>query len=347
MAEFSDILGVVDRAHLPKPGTQDVARFKEWYHFNVLDPAHGVDLIANVSLNGNVVQAGGGMAEVILLCHDHDKGWSGGIDSYDGAAITLARHEIGVSVADAGTVHYADGAYGIDLHMRDGSVEFIASLAPRTEPMLVWSDTTLGSGRLNWLIVPHLAATGLLRMDGKSVDLCEVCAYHDHNWGYWKWGEDFAWEWGFSADMATRSGDGRIIVVFDRTSDRARETNLEHTLAIWRDDTLVKVFTRQMLRARRSGRFAGDVSRIPGSARLVAQGRVLTVPAEISVSARNEEDWLDVVYRVDAALQVCVPSELGFGHVELNETLGILDVRGVIGGDEVEFSARASFEFLA
>jgi len=54
-----------------------------------------------------------------------------------------------------------------------------------------------------------------------------------------------------------------------------------------------------------------------------------------------------VVYRVDAALQVCVPSEQGFGHVELNETLGTLEVRGVIGGTDVEFSARASFEFLA
>jgi hypothetical protein len=345
MGRFRDILGVIDRPHLPPPADPQRQWFKEWYHFNVLDAA-GIGIVVNISLAGDVTLAGQGRADLIALVHRRGSGWTGDIETFDAAAVELDRRRLSLKVADAMTLDYADGAFRLDLRRQASGVTLRARLVPLVEAMLLWNDTPLGSGRLNWLIVPHLLADGELDIGGERHELHRACAYHDHNWGCWRWGDDFGWEWGFAADMSREPEEGRVTVVFDRTTDRLGSASFEHTLAVWRAERLARVFTRRMLRTRRSGRFDGEIPRRPGAARLVADGEVLTVPRRFEVSARDGEDWLDLSYTVGAALQVSVPSEYGFGLVGLNETFGDLRVQGALGGEAVDFEARACFEFL-
>jgi hypothetical protein len=345
MEKVKDILGFVDRAHLPLPGSRKRQSFKEWYHFNVLDPNQGVDIIFNFSLAGDVSRAGAAQADVIALCHLASGGWFGAIDRYDAAAAQVDPGRLQIELGP-NRITYSDGAYHMTCRLRDEPFVLDARLSPRTTPMLIWNDTPVGSGSLNWLIVPDLQASGHLTVGETTKLFDRVAAYHDHNWGYWKWGEDFGWDWGFATAPRPAPDAPALTVVLGRTASRNGDAIYEQTMAIWNHAELVKLFTRRQVRARRDGRHIGDIPRLPGAARLIDQGRVLNVPAGYRVSARDDPDWLDIEYHIETALQISVPTDFGFGLVELNETFGTAEIRGEIRGLPVDFVARACFEFM-
>jgi hypothetical protein len=345
MERLREVLGLIDRAHLPRPGSSQRQNFKEWYHFNVLDPEHGLDIIFNFSLAGDVSRAGAANADVIALCHLASGGWFGGIDSYDAVAPQVATDRLLIELGP-NRITFSDSAYHVTWRLRDESVALEARLSPRAEPMLIWNDAPVGSGNLNWLIVPDLDASGHLTVAGATKPFHQVVAYHDHNWGHWKWGEDFGWDWGFATAPRPIHDAPALTVVFGRTASRNRAAIYEQTMAIWNNAELVKLFTRRQVRARREGCYAGDIPRLPGAARLIDQGRVLNVPAHYYVSARDDGDWLDIEYRIESALQIAVPTDFGFGLVDLNETFGSTRIRGEIGGLSVDFVTRACFEFM-
>lgn len=346
MTDLRMALGVVDRPHPPRRGEPNIECYKEWYHFNVLDTTSGIDLIVNVSVAGDVTRAGGGDADVIVLCHRSSEGWFGGIDRFDASAVVFDPHVLRIESAPVQLV-FAGGEYRLHVERADAPACIDLRFEPCTDPLLLWNDTPLGGGRLNWLIVSHLKASGVIELGHARIELENACAYHDHNWGYWRWGDDFGWEWGFCTDDRDKSETTRTTIVFDRTSDRQGDISLEHTLAVWRGTTLTKVFTRHALRCRRAGRFEGPVRREPSAANLVAPGAVVTVPQSFAISSRDGVDWIDLHFEVDAALQVSVPREYGFGIVGLNETFGHVTVNGEVGGQRITFATRACFEFLS
>jgi hypothetical protein len=340
-----DVLGIVDRPHLPAPGSTARENYKEWYHFNVLDPAQGLDVLVNLSLAGDVTRAGAARADMIAFCHRARQGWLGGIDGYDAAAAVLAPERMDVALGH-NSLRYEAGVYRLSVQLRDEPFVLEATLLPQSRPLLIWNDTPVGSGSVNWLIIPALQASGRLAAGGTTSLFSGVTAYHDHNWGRWKWGEDFGWDWGFAADRPDAESEARTTIVIDRTADRLGTAVMEQTLAVWRGPDLRALFTRRTIRARRSGRFTGQVPKWPGAAWLIDAGEVQTVPAHYAISARDGSNWLDVDYLVEAALQLSVPSDFGFGLIGLNETFGTLTAEGEVCGEAIGFSARASFEFL-
>lgn len=346
MPTSDEALGIVDRPHLPRPDAPNREDFKEWYHFNVVDPAQGTDIIINLSLAGDVTRAGHGKADVIALCHQAPHGWSGTIDTYDGSAGEFRGDRLDMAIGP-NRLAFIDGVYRLSIQLRDQPFIFEAQFVPRSEPLMIWNDTPLGSGRLNWLVVPRLVASGRLSLAGQTYLFEGVPAYHDHNWGAWKWGDDFSWDWGFAISPDDDSRDDAFTVVFDRTANRTGNMVFEQTLAIWRRTALAKLFTRQMIRVERSGRLTTHIPRIPGAIRLIETGQVLNIPALYRISARDESDWLDFEYRPDAGLQIGVPKDYGFGLMGLNETFGNWIARGEVGGESVSFAARACLESLS
>lgn len=345
MRNLRELLGSIDRAHLPQPGSSKRQDFKEWYHFNIVDPDQGLDIIFNFSLAGDVTRAGAARADVIALCHLAGGGWFGAIDSYDGVAVEVASDRLMIALGP-NSVTFADNAYHIAWRLQDESFVLDARLSPRVEPLLIWNETSVGSGSLNWLIVPDLEASGQLTVNGTTKSFHRIDSYHDHNWGCWKWGEDFGWDWGFATEPRPAPEAPALTLVFGRTTSRNGDTIYEQNLAVWNHAELAKFFTRRQVRARREGRHLGDIPRLPGAARLINQGRVLNVPARYRISARDDPDWLDIEYSVETALQISVPTDFGFGLVELNETFGMARIRGEVGGRPVAFMTRACFEFM-
>ena len=134
-------------------------------------------------------------------------------------------------------IAFRAGRYRVAAALRDGSVAVRAELAPAAAPAMIWHDTPVGSGYVNWLIVPDLAVEGTARLPGWRGPLDGWRGYHDHNWGRWWWGEDFGWQWGVAREPAGADGGGPgLTVVYDRTSDRGgRGGEGAHALALERD----------------------------------------------------------------------------------------------------------------
>jgi len=339
-----DAIGGIDRPHIPIPGALHLSSYKEWWHFNLVDDASGLDAIVNLSLSGDIRRTDGGQANLILLTQEPQHGWRGGLDIYDGLAATVGVEGVDLALGRS-SIRYAEGRYSLDLRSEDGSVRVRVELVPAAEPMLVWKDTPVGSGHINWLIIPYLVANGTVRVADRRYQIRGARAYHDHNWGRWRWGDNFGWDWGFCA-AATELDSEPLSFVYDRTVDRRGNRIVEHSLAVWRGEDLLRFFARHMISVRRSGTYREKVRRLPGVAGLIDGARVGTIPARIDFAGRCDEDVIEGAYIPDAALQIAIPRETGFGLVELNETLGWLTLSGTIAGIPFNATRRACFEFV-
>lgn len=337
-------LGVIDRLHPPAAGAADAGRYKEWHHFVLFDGGERT-VIVNLSVDGDLTGAGG-QAKVVLLAHGPE-GWSGGVDLYAGADAAVSARSAGMRVGRQ-RIAFRDGRYRVQAALRDRSLAVTAYLAPVAEPAIIWHDTPVGSGYVNWLIVPDLVVEGSARLPGWRGTLDGWRGYHDHNWGRWWWGEDFGWQWGAAREPAAADGgEPPLTVVYDRTSDRGGTVAKEHTLSLWSGTELVRVFARGELRARMRGRFdGGPVRRLPGVMGLLAQGSASAVPRCVEVEADDGIDRLALRFLPASLVEVVVPSEMGPGFVRLAEVVGDVRVEGRAAGRDVAFAARAVFEFM-
>ncbi|HET6692553.1 MAG TPA: hypothetical protein VFG74_16990, partial [Miltoncostaeaceae bacterium] len=301
-------------------------------------------VIVNLSVDGDLPGAGG-QAKVVLLAHGPE-GWSGGVDLYRGADAAVSGRSAGLRVGRQ-RIAFRGGRYRVAAALRDGTLAVRAELTPAAEPAMIWHDTPVGSGYVNWLIVPDLAVGGTARLPGWRGPLDGWRGYHDHNWGRWWWGEDFGWQWGVAREPAGADGGPGLTVVYDRTSDRGGTIAKEHTLSLWSGADLVRVFARGELRARMAGRFAGGpVRRVPGVMGLLAQGSASAVPRAVEVEAADDGARLALRFVPASVVEVVVPGELGAGFVRLAEAVGEMAVEGRVAGRDVAFRSRAVFEFM-
>jgi hypothetical protein len=340
----AEALGVIDRLHPPDPGAPDAGRYKEWHHFVLFDGGDRT-VIVNLSVDGDPAGSGG-QAKVVLLAHGPE-GWSGGVDRYAGSEAALSRRSAALRVGRQ-RIAFRDGRYRVAAALRDGSLAVRARLAPAAEPAMIWHDTPVASGYVNWLIVPDLAAEGTARVPGWRGALEGWRGYHDHNWGRWWWGEDFGWQWGVARGPAGADGGGPpLTVVYDRTSDRGGVVAKEQTLSLWSGTRLVRVFARGELRARMRGRYDdGPVRRVPGVMGLLAQGSASAVPRCVEVEADDGIDHVGLGFVPESVVAVVGPRVRGPGVGRVAEVVGTISVEGRVAGRDVRFAARAVFEFM-
>jgi hypothetical protein len=346
VTDLIEHLGLLNRSYRAQGVREDSDSFKEWYHVNILDDVLGIDTLVNFSLTGNPFAPDQGEAATIVLVHERGKGWSGNLDQYDGLAATFSELSTNVAMGSS-RLHWRDGSFFLDAALRDGSIVLSCELIPKTEPMMIWKNTPVGSGHINWLIVPWLEAKGFLSVGERHFKFEDARAYHDHNWGHWRWGENFAWDWGFSSRLGHAADGEAISFVYDRTTNLQRSDKREHTLAVWKGKRLLKLFTRRNIEYIRSRQFdPRKIGRVPGVMNLANQGQVLSVPAKVEIRAKENRDWLNISFCVEAARQIAVPAEIGVRTVELNESYGHVMLIGQIGKMPLELEGSACFEFV-
>jgi hypothetical protein len=340
------LLAVLDRAHTPPPGHKRLAKYKEWWHLNIIDEHQGLDLIVNLSLNGDIHSAGQGRAYRILIAHEHDFGWTSDLSQREGIAVSAGDEALEL---DLEGISFVPDGQALKLSIDQDSAQRIygeLEFLPQADPMMIWKNTTLGDGRINWFLVPDLLASGHITIEGRTYVLDNARSYHDHNWGHWLWGDNFGWEWGFAAAISQTSS-GPLSFVYDRTSDKGGMATVEHSIGIWKGAELACFFSRRDIRLTRIGAFDRAVQRIPGISHIVDDARVVGIPKEIRIRAESGADWIDAIYRPQDVLQIAIPSELGRGLTELNETMGDLLLMGQIGSETISAHGRACFEFVS
>ncbi|GDX80966.1 hypothetical protein LBMAG42_27770 [Deltaproteobacteria bacterium] len=306
----------------------------EWMHFVIV--GQGLRLLVNLSLRR---EAGEVRPRVVVLL------WSGGVWSGGIHEPRMRDVEVRAGGVDAffgaSFVRSVGGDYVLHLDPADTGVAGDFVLRPEAAPLLATNLKLPDSGRFHWVSVPRLSVvSGELRLP-HAVSLTGCTAYHDHNWGSFDFGGDFAWEWSFGLPASPLDPWSLMAL---RVSDRARHRTLVAGLAVWRDGQLWRDFRNAEVEFSRSGRWAeAPPHRLPAldPDTFEALG---SPPLTASWHGRDGSDWIDVVGSTESSAQLILPA--GGRLVVLSELPSRLRVLGSLRGRSVDCGLLGMLEVV-
>src|SRR5262245_35174841 len=169
---------------------------KEWLHFCVL--GGDMELLVNFSLSdGSGPDMAGSLQQARLTVLARSGTWDGDIETFPMGNVFAPPGRLDVRFGANG-VRFGDGAFQVHVALRERRVAADLVLVPVTRPIRAPQVPLLDGPPLRWVIVPRLAAHGTVTVGSRVHSLGGDPAYHDHNWGRFHWGQDFAWLWGFA-----------------------------------------------------------------------------------------------------------------------------------------------------
>jgi hypothetical protein len=340
----ADLIAQADLFHWPVPQGARAGWHKEWYHFCIL--GESIHVIVNLSLSGDTRPAapsGAQLARVLVMTRSvaRDIAWDGDVETLPWRDVCIASNAIDARFGH-NTVRFQDGSFDLSVALQDRPIALKLSLRPLALPLVMRSNACIGEGSLNWLVAPRLAASGAVTV-GRSVHvLKDAPAYHDHNWGRWLWGQDFAWQWGFGLQA-----DAPWSAVFYRTTNRARSRVRDLSLALWKGERLQCVFAGREVQVHQSGYLSRPrVDKYPRVMALVSPETTTDVPRHLDVIASTGGDELRCHFLAEDVAQVVIPNETDLDSTLVNEAVGRVTLEGRVEGETVSMEGKGSFEFL-
>jgi hypothetical protein len=317
---------------------------KEWHYFCAL--GEDIDLIANLSLSDRrSLQAGAPSviedACVILLARTADGRWHGDAEACDPTTVLVQAGRVNARFG-ASRVVLRDGVYRLDSCVRAHQVTASLELRPTARPALTRTVPLGLHEAMHWLVVPRLDASGEVRVGNAVFRLQGAPAYHDHNWGRFAWGGDFAWEWGVA--LSGRS-DGWSLIYY-RITDRARHKSLSQGVLLWHGDRHCRTFRDGDVSIHSSDLVVlGRCLRVPRIMSLAIPGTVADIPRRLEVAARGGNDRIEIVLDLEDGAQIGLPDESGDRMTLISECRGRLRASGRIRGAPVHVDAPLLIEF--
>jgi hypothetical protein len=323
-------------------------RHKEWHHFVIFAPT--VDVLVNFSVCNelrNDTPEGVERPRIVLLVREHGNrahGWDGDVETFAVDDTLACGGRIDLSFRD-NTLTFADGCFTIAAALQDRPIAVRLQLTPVTMPVFLPSIAMLDGPPLQWVVVPRLEASGTVTVGAREYAIVDAPAYHDHNWGYFLWGHDVAWEWGF---VLPEERAVPWALTFVRLTNRARTVALEHKLLLWKQDALVRVFRERDLEVAADLEYlhAPRIFKVPRPMALVAPETAIDVPRGVLTRARAGDDWLECRCDGQDVAQVLIPSETQLGVTIFNELVAESSVHGCVEGEPVHFHGRSILEFI-
>ncbi len=268
---------------------------KEWSHFCVL--GRELTLIANLSL---------APARVVALARVAGLGWLGAVESVERGALELRGGSIDARFG-ASALRFRDGAYQLELATRDGSLAARLELRPRLRPALTSSIPLARAATMKWFVVPRLEASGHVCVRERSFALERAPAYHDHDWGPFRWGGDFSWEW---AVVLPEGDAAEWSFVFQRISDRARHRTLSQGLLAWRKGGHALTLHGRELSLRSEGLLRQRRALVvPGVMRLVGGAGATDAPRRLELRAERGADVVELALELEDLARIAVPND--------------------------------------
>ena len=312
---------------------------KEWYHFCVIAP--GLELIINFSLEADLRPAATQASVSRLIVLARTQGWHGAVETFSPGEVSGSPTDVHLELGPH-RLRFEDGVFHLAIRPQEGGLSAVLRLEPLAMPLRS-QGATLGDGSLSWVVVPALRARGSVRVGDRLFRLDGAPAYHDHNWGTWRWGSDFAWQWGFGLP----AGGSPWSLVFSRMTNRARTRELDRKLCLWRDGRLVRLFTERDVEVRPEGYLRREhVWKVPAIMALLSPGDALDVPRTLHVTARSGQDHLTLRFDADDVAQIVIPNETDLGVTLISEVCGRLALRGCVQGEPLTAEGAGVFEHV-
>jgi hypothetical protein len=325
--------GFLRRSPWPHGGA---ARNREWLHVSL----HHQDLvlIVNASIVDDLRPAAKPHTERVRVLVVARAGgtWDGGVDE-----IHAPELRGGQLMARLGEVALAleDGRLALRGRLRERPIAFDLVLDPLAFPSLATGTPIGDEPPINWLVVPHLAATGRVEIEDRVFELAGVPAYHDHNWGRFSH-RDLVWRWGHA------TGGGHSVVLA-QLLDSLHASEYMQALLVWDGARQQRVFRGHTLVVEPEGflRPARPFV-VPRCASLLADGVATEVPRRLHLHASCSGDELTGVFEARDLARIVVPDDESLETTIIHEVAGRLHVTGRIRDRAIAIDAPAIFEFL-
>lgn len=355
---LSRVVALTDATRLSEEPGERGRWYKEWFHFCVVGPQ--IQVVVNFSLVGDNRPASPPekrQARVTLLVHEQSDGkgsaWDGGptaSSGWDGDIYEIEPRDVEIAAGriDLCFGHnrlvFEDGAFHVSVALESRPLTLDLHIRPLTYPLLR-SRAPIGPGAIDWLVVPRLQAAGTIVVDRRVYRLQDAPTYHDHNWGSWLWGHDFAWQWGFALP-ADRAAPWSL--VFECMTNRARTQMQQLKLCVWKGDKLARIFAHQEVEVAPQGYLPSRrVPKFPRIMALVAPEWTTDVPRRLDVEAVSGNDHLRCHFEAQDVAQIVVPNETDLGETIINEVIGQVWAEGRVKGQSVSIEGEGFFEFLS
>ena len=313
------------------------ALYKDWLHLNLFDPPSGLVGLVNVAAHG---APGDPHARVVgtALVHLPEHGWAGNVEvmalgdaAFDQRGIGLRGVALGLDTSTVlASVRLPQDGLDVALTAR-------AAVAPLTVPLRL----PLDDGWISWSAVAHLTVEGQATVGDRTIALDRCDAYHDHNWGRWRWGDDSGWRWGC---FMAPGGDPALIVgrTYDRSHrDGGRPVLIVHTAGRRR------VFAGSSVRIDTAGALAVRPRRMPGALAALHTDRARpALPAEVHVGVDDARGRVRLRFAAAAAAQLITaePAERGYGFI--HELPGEFEADGAIDGAGFDVAGLGIYEHV-
>ena len=167
----------------------------------------------------------------------HDQRWTGAIERFEEAELEVSA-DLGVLTVGGNRMTVRPDGYRVVIELPGHDIRGELDFTSMSRPFAV-NNQPVGDGRVSWLFVPRLRADGWLRIGRQEIRFEGNVAYHDHNWGRFRWGGDFSWTWGA---ILPSGPDDPWSLVFQQMTDRRRLRCLYQALWVWRHDEPAAIF---------------------------------------------------------------------------------------------------------
>ncbi|MCA9652839.1 MAG: hypothetical protein KC501_23170 [Myxococcales bacterium] len=313
--------------------------FKEWLHLCATGPSGS--LLLNLSferVDGEIRR------RALVIGRDGDASVVRVVQPRAAATSFVPGHAA-ARVGGCGFAWRGDRAR-VEVDTPDGSVRAQLELRATATPAWTGSIPMPPGAELFWMVAPRWRVEGgKLCVNGRRLHLDRWQAYHDHNWGRFRWSDDFAWEWAFGlADDPAAPG----CVVFGRLTDRAGARVLSKVLMLWWHGRQLRTLRGGDVELELVGTLRREGARpAPGVAGLLLPEQPVDVPRMLRVRGRTDHDDLHVELGATCTHRILVPEDGNpIGYRVLNEGFGDARVEGRVAGHAVGFGGPASVEVL-
>jgi hypothetical protein len=322
----------------------DAPGHKEWLHFCIY--GDGVDLLVNFSIVDDLAAHTGAPREFArITCLVHTRaGWNGDVLGFPPEQVAARRGYISLEFG-SNSVQFHDGVFYIKAALPERGIALELTLTPAAVPSPANNIAVEDGPPIHWIVVPRLFANGVVLVGNVIHRLRDAPAYHDHNWGHFRWGRNFAWEWGHGVPCTRAEVWSSVFV---RLSDRGHSQTLMQALFVWRGARQHRIFRDEELTVTHEGLLRPRVPfKLPRVMGLLHPGSAADIPARLRLDAAGRGDFARIEFTFDDVAQVIIPNDDDLGVTVINEVNGRYLFDGNIRGEVIETSGRAVVEFLS
>lgn len=335
-------LSVIDAFHPPAIDDPKIQQYNEWHYFNVIDEEQGISFVTTLRLSGNIYNPATSFAGV-LISYNTPLGTETIGDTF---LITDAEYSDTTPDVRMGsnTVRLDDDGYHLHIESVDGQTVFNGLFKPQTEsaPLFTAPLESELSREVLWLVAsPKMKVTGTLTInkgtpEEETYKIKNARGYHDHNWGYWAWGDDLGWDWGQGTESKNHlNGNdvGKYAFTFGNVTNNNHTESRNSVLSIWKNRKIIADFNEEEIQIQHYA-----MNTIPPFS-------ANPFPSMTVLSATSAQDSISIVFTTEHPTPLPILLE-GGQYLVIWEIYGTYEVNGSIDGKAISYTTEGFLEYV-